>query len=239
MRILGLDTSGKTASVAIMDTEKQVLLGEHTVYTNRTHSQVIMPMCKNLLNDCNLTLKEIDCLAVAVGPGSYTGLRIGIAAVQGMAMVNNTPCVGVSTLEALAARYDTFAYTLAIMHARADLFYYEIYRHSHSRCESQISDLLSIDQLASTEEIAERLSHYHDDEIVLVGDGVNEFLTQYYHNCDVKHIKFQHAPYNLRLQQSAAGVCQCASRRRLLGTAADLTASYLQAVQIQKKKTDK
>ena len=87
LRILGLDTSGKTASAAILDTESGILLGEHTIYTSRTHSQVILPLCKNLLEECRMTPADVDCYAVAVGPGSYTGLRIGIAAVQGMAMV--------------------------------------------------------------------------------------------------------------------------------------------------------
>ena len=70
MRILGIDTSGKTASVAILDTEKKILLGEHSIYTARTHSQVIMPMCKNLLSECNMTVQNIDGFAVSVGPGS-------------------------------------------------------------------------------------------------------------------------------------------------------------------------
>lgn len=225
MRILGLDTSGKTASVAILDTEKKILLGEHTIYTNRTHSQVIMPMCKQLLQDCNLTLEEIDMLSVSVGPGSYTGLRIGIAAVQGMAMVKKMPCAGVSTLEAMACRILNFPAVLSVMHARQNLFYAALFR-TETACERIFPD-----ELLSVEEIAERIQQ--EKTVLVTGEGAEEFLRQY----PEKFLRL--APEHLRLQ-SAAGVCLCAaSYPELKNSAAALTASYLQAVQIQKKKTEK
>lgn len=136
LRILGLDTSGKTASVAVLDTESGILLGEHTIYTSRTHSQVILPLCKELLEECRMTPQDVDCYAVAVGPGSYTGLRIGIAAVQGMAMVQGTPCVGVSTLEAMASRIYGAPQILSLMHARADLFYCAWFSYIYSMSDA-------------------------------------------------------------------------------------------------------
>ncbi len=221
MRILGLDTSGKTASAAILDTESGILLGEHTVYTSRTHSQVILPLCKELLEECRLGMEDVDCLAAAVGPGSYTGLRIGIAVVQGMAMARNIPCTGVSTLEALAVRILGAEPVLAIMHARADLFYCAKFRDG---------ERLTQDAMLTAEEIAGKLL---EPSIRLTGDGGAELLRQLGEQRD--GIKLVHPVLRL---QSAAGVCMCAAGKTP-GTAEELTASYLQAVQIQKKKQER
>ncbi|MDE5792090.1 MAG: tRNA (adenosine(37)-N6)-threonylcarbamoyltransferase complex dimerization subunit type 1 TsaB [Oscillospiraceae bacterium] len=232
MRILGLDTSGKMASVAILDTEKQLLLCEHTVYTSRTHSQVIMPMCKALLSECNLTIQDINCFAVAVGPGSYTGLRIGISAVQGMAMVNHTACVGVSTLAGLASRIGNGT-VLAIMHAREDLFYYGIYCYDYNNNLTK----MPMGELASVSEIIQVITNM-TGQLIITGDGAEKFLQQLELIAKLPdNLQIILAPVVLRLQ-SAVGVCLCATHAEL-GTASDLTASYLQAVQIQKKKKDR
>ncbi len=231
MRILGLDTSGRTASAAILDTQQHVLLGEHTVYTTRTHSQVIMPMAMALLKECRMQIADVDCFAVAVGPGSYTGLRIGIAAVQGMAMVKDTPCIGVSTLESLAARVPE-ADILAVMHARSDLFYAAWFSNDGR---------MTPDKLQTVGEIAEVI-HRMTGRIMLAGDGAEEFVRQYQARPEHGNADLRVVPPILRLQ-SAAGICQVAEQycntHETLPTAADLTASYLQAVQIQKKKNEK
>lgn len=227
MRILGLDTSGKTASAAILDTESGILLGEHTIYTSRTHSQVILPLCKELLEECRMKPEEVDCYAVAVGPGSYTGLRIGIAAVQGMAMVRHTPCAGVSTLDAMASRIYGASVVCALMHARAELFYCAVFRDG---------SYVHPDALLNVSEIMEMLRHM-EESVVLVGDGAEEFMKQYTDMTNHPTDKLRIAPPMLRLQ-SAAGVCTCAAYKEKI-TAQKLAASYLQAVQVQKKKTDK
>ncbi|MBE6850755.1 MAG: tRNA (adenosine(37)-N6)-threonylcarbamoyltransferase complex dimerization subunit type 1 TsaB [Ruminococcus sp.] len=232
LRILGLDTSGKTASVAILDTEQGILLGEHTIYTSRTHSQVILPLCKQLLEECRMTPQDVDCYAVAVGPGSYTGLRIGIAAVQGMAMVHDTPCVGVSTLEAMASRIYGAPQILSLMHARADLFYcgWFSYRYSMSDAPHGVERMIP-DELQTVSEIAEVVQRM-EEPVILVGDGAEEFMKQYTAISNYPTDNLHIAPPMLRLQ-SAAGVCTCAAWKDKI-TAQELTASYLQAVQVQK-----
>lgn len=236
MRILGLDTSGKTASAAILDTESGILLGEHTIYTTRTHSQVILPLCKELLEECRMKPEDVDCYAVAVGPGSYTGLRIGIAAVQGMAMVHNTPCVGISTLEAMASRIYGAPQILSLMHARADIFYcgWFSYRYSMTDAPHGVERMIP-DELQTVSEIAEVVQRM-EDPVILVGDGAEEFLKQFTAVSNYPTDRLHIAPPMLRLQ-SAAGVCYCAAWKNP-GAAQELTASYLQAVQVQKK-TDK
>ncbi|MDE6595170.1 MAG: tRNA (adenosine(37)-N6)-threonylcarbamoyltransferase complex dimerization subunit type 1 TsaB, partial [Oscillospiraceae bacterium] len=97
MIILGIDTSGKIASVALaasaaLTTEEKVL-SQTTVYTKLTHSQVILPICRDVLKNAGLELSDVDGIAVSAGPGSYTGLRIGIAAVKAMCFALDKPCV--------------------------------------------------------------------------------------------------------------------------------------------------
>lgn len=214
LRILGLDTSGKTAAAAILDTAQGLLLAEHTVSTSRTHSQVILPMCKVLLEECGMTAADVDCYAVAVGPGSYTGLRIGIAAVQGMAMVRNTPCVGVSTLEGFAARLPYAPLVLSVMHAREQFYYAAAYRQQGVVRECILPDGLY--EATALEEIVRQRP-------VVTGEGAAKLAEAY----DITL-----SPPMLRMQ-SAAAVCSVAAEKTP-DTPAALTASYLQMVQIQK-----
>ena len=100
MNILAMDTSAKTTSVSISADEQ--ILAEFSVVTRRTHSQTLMPMLEAAALSCDMPLESIDLYAVSNGPGSFTGLRIGIGAVKGLAMGAQKPCIGISTLEALA-----------------------------------------------------------------------------------------------------------------------------------------
>ena len=241
LRILGLDTSGKVASCAILDTEAGILLGERSVYTTRTHSQTMLPMCISLLGECGMTEADVDCYAVSVGPGSYTGIRIGLAAVQGMAMVRDVPCIGVSTLEAMASRIFPARHILSVMHARSDLFYsawfsYQIYMDYDPRhLERQTPD-----ELHTASEIMEMIGRIGEG-IVLTGDGAEELLRLYRESHESAAL-LRPVPPMLRLQ-SAAGVCQCAAQfadtHTELPHAADLTASYLQAVNISRRKSER
>ena len=100
MKILAFETSAKAGSVALM--EDGVLLGQQYTNTGLTHSQTVMVMAQQLLENCALTPKDVEAVAVAAGPGSFTGVRIGVAAAKGFAWGGEIPCYGVSTLEAMA-----------------------------------------------------------------------------------------------------------------------------------------
>lgn len=123
LKILAIDTSGKVASVAVTDGEK--LLWEKSVYTKLTHSQVILPMVKQALEETGLTYPDLDCAAIAKGPGSYTGLRIGVAAVKGMCFgCESLKSAGVSTLLSLA--YNCIGFEgriISVMRARPKIVY--------------------------------------------------------------------------------------------------------------------
>ena len=100
MRILAFESSAKAASVALI--QDGVLLTEHFQNNGKTHSATLMPMAKQVLEDCGITAADLDAVAVAKGPGSFTGVRIGVAAAKGLAWGAEKPVCGVSTLEGMA-----------------------------------------------------------------------------------------------------------------------------------------
>lgn len=103
MKILSVDTSATAASVALSEEGK--LIGETFINTSLTHSQTLIPMVEQLLNNTKTEISDIDAIAVNAGPGSFTGVRIGVAAVKGLVFANNIPCVSVSTLESMAYNF--------------------------------------------------------------------------------------------------------------------------------------
>ena len=149
MTILGIDTCDKTAAAAIMRDGE--VLAEAAFMTGRTHSQVILPLAKRCLSDAGLTLNDMDAFAAITGPGSYTGLRIGISAVQGICYALGKPCIGVSALEALAANVPVMPQTtvFTIMHARQDLYYFAEYANDKTITEPCIMNSSDITRYMS------------------------------------------------------------------------------------------
>ena len=226
MLLLGIDTSGKTASAALFDTDSEVFLAESTLYTQKTHSQVIMPMVKDILEQTGKTVNDIGAVAVADGPGSYTGLRIGVAAVKAMGFALGCKCCGVSTLEGLA--YNNVAYKgtiCSVMKARGELVYTCSYKSDGYALEP-ICD----EQIISRDELAQFLA-FNGTEALLCGDGAADFFTDY------RSPMLNIAPPMGRLQ-NANGVCLSAMSKELV-SADELEVSYLQKVKAEKDLQDK
>ena len=122
MLILAFETSAKAASVALLEGDK--LLSESYQNTGMTHSQTLMVMAEDMLKQCGKTAKDVDAVAVAEGPGSFTGVRIGVAAAKGFAWGREIPCYGVSTLEAMAESLGIYeGHICACMDARRSQVY--------------------------------------------------------------------------------------------------------------------
>ena len=164
MLILALESSALTASVAICDGER--LLGEYTVNNGNTHSETLLPMAEALLRDLRISISEIDLFAVSVGPGSFTGIRIGVSTLKGLAFGTKKPCVGVSTLEAMAYNlYIPNGLICPVMNARRKQVYTALFRESNGKIER-----LMPDSAISIEELDQILATYHEP-VYLVGDG--------------------------------------------------------------------
>lgn len=195
MNILAVESSATAASVALL-TEQRVI-GQYYIHTKLTHSQTLVPMLGALLNTTGTSWENIEILAVATGPGSFTGIRIGVSTIKGIAFSQNLPCVGVSTLEAMASPLSHMeGKTLCcVMDARCKQVYNAIFRVEAGKIVRVCDDrALAIDDLR------EELCARHSD-IVLVGDGAELcFISM---EQQVPTIAL--APIHLRIQ-SAVGV---------------------------------
>ena len=162
--ILALDTSSIVCTVAIMDDDR--LIGEQIINHKMTHSQKLMPAIDMLLKSCEVSMKDIDLIAVAEGPGSFTGLRIGVATAKGLAHTMNIPVIGVSTLDALAMNVP-FANGLVcpLLDARRDQVYTAVYKWDHG-----ILEVIEKPMAISIDELIEKLLP-RPEKIVFIGDG--------------------------------------------------------------------
>ena len=166
MRILAIDSSATAASAALVEDGK--VMGEFYINTRLTHSQTLMPMIDDVLKCTRTELSGVDLFAVSAGPGSFTGIRIGVASIKGLAMAQEKPCVGVSTLEAMAFNLEHLEGTVcAVMDARCQQVYNAIFSVQCGRLER-----ITPDRALSIEELAKECENY-TKPLFLVGDGAN------------------------------------------------------------------
>ncbi len=164
MKILSVDSSAKTASVAV--TEGTTLLSECFVNAGLTHSRTLMPMVDNALSQADLKIENIDAICVNAGPGSFTGIRIGVAAVKGLALATDKLCSGVSTLESIAYNFiDEDAIICSAMDARCNQVYAALFNVENG-IVSRICDDYAVPICELAEEIAKL-----GKTVILAGDG--------------------------------------------------------------------
>lgn len=195
MKLLSIECSASPVSCAIIDDGK--IKASSFVNAKLTHSQTLMQMIINTLDNSATKLCDIDQIAVAVGPGSFTGLRIGISAVKGLAAPTNIPCVPVSTLDGMAEGFgDRDCIVCAVMDARCNQFYNALFEIK----DGNITRLCEDRALLADELKTEISSISPDKQIIICGDGADLF---YKCVCEFENIKI--APENLKFQ-NAAGV---------------------------------
>lgn len=230
MKILAFESSAKAAGVALC--EDEFLIAQSYQNNGLTHSTTLLPMAEDLLRNCGVSLKDVDCLAVSAGPGSFTGLRIGISTVKGLCWGAEKPCAGVSTLEAMAwnlAHLD--GVICCAMDARRHQVYNALFRAREGTLER-----LTPDRAISLEELAQERKSFDGPQIV-VGDG-SELC---YNDASARGQQLKLAPPHLRYQ-SAWGVARAAleqARQGKLVSGADLTANYLRLSQAERERLAK
>lgn len=224
LRILALETSAQSASCAVV--EDDTVLAKSVQCTGLTHSRTLLPMVDAMLKNAEITLESIDRYAVAAGPGSFTGLRIGVSALKGLAWVMDKPCIGVSTLRAMAqnlAHLDG-ALLVCTMDARRSQVYNALFEARHGAVER-----LTPDRAIGLDELAEELKNDKREKLVL-GDGALltwNYLTQQGVICVL-------APAALRYQD-AVGVALAAAECEPC-TAQELSIHYLRVSQAERER---
>ena len=226
MLILAFESSAKAASVALL--REGALVSQYSQCSGLTHSRTLLPMAEDLLKNTETKLSEVDLFAVAHGPGSFTGVRIGVSTVKGLAWACDKPCVGVSTLEAMAWHgLSAGGLICPVMDARRQQVYNALFE-----IRDGAPRRLCKDQALSLEELAGELKAL-DRPAFLVGDGTE--LTELYLNA--AGIPCRMAPENLRWQ-SAWGVAM-AARDKKSGSADDLLPVYLRLSQAERERQER
>lgn len=194
MKILALDSSGIVASVAVI--EDDILLAEYTVNYKKTHSQTLLPMLDEVVKMTELDLETIDAIAVAAGPGSFTGLRIGSATAKGLGLALKKPLIAVPTVDALAYNlYDVSGLICPIMDARRSQVYTGIYRFEEHK-------LVAVKQqwASPMTELIEELNKL-GEPVTFLGDGVPVFRSMIEEKLQVS---YSFAPAHVNKQRAAA-----------------------------------
>ncbi len=210
MRILALDSSAVSASCAVTDNGK--LIAQSFLNIGLTHSQTLMPMVESTLKGAGVAIDDLDLIAVSAGPGSFTGVRIGVATVKGLAFTNNIKCSGVSTLAAIALTAQiNNGVVCAVMDARCQQVYNALFRFENGKpirlCEDRAISIAELEK-----ELAEM-----NETVVLAGDGAVICKNS------MTYDKLILAPENVRMQ-SAYGVAAAAE---------NMTEAYTEAKELQ------
>ena len=163
MKILAVDTSSKICSVAVLE-DDNVILEKHTS-DEKTHSQNLMPLIDELFKETKLCLNDINLLTCCQGPGSFTGIRIGIATIKAFSDAKNIPVVGVTSLESLAYNINQTGLVVSLIDAKNNNVYYSLHSFD-GKIYKQIGDYKS----DNIQNILDSLSIY-DDSLIFVGDG--------------------------------------------------------------------
>lgn len=223
MIILGLDCSSKQSSVCIMKDDKIIYTAVQA--TNVTHSQNLLQMVQGALTVCSLATEDIDLYAVTDGPGSFTGIRIGLAAVKGMAAASNTPCIGVSSLKAMAESVSLPGIVISAFDARRNQVY---------ACATENGNVLIDDFCRDVHTLDEFVKNSRKD-IFFVGDGKSLCYNVYGEYPCVK-------PCAIDMPCIAAGACRMARKQyRVSGGQSQfrLTPSYLRLSQAERELKEK
>ncbi len=227
MKILAIDTTASPVSAAL--TDDGFLCGEYFLNIKTTHSQTLMPLIDALLKGTNTKLEEIDLFAVNSGPGSFTGVRIGVSTVKGMTLPLSKPCAAVSTLEAMAVQLPySEGIVCSVMDARCSQVYNAMFRLG-----GEYPERITPDRAVSIEVLGEELKDYSDRTVYLVGDGAEIC----YRALSEQHENLRLVPMNLRYQH-AYGTAAAARRLAEKGSVCssdELAPGYLRLPQAERE----
>ena len=215
--LLSIDASAVTASVALTDND--CVIKSEFVNAGLTHSETLLPMVKRVMEGHSFS--ELDAIAVTAGPGSFTGVRIGIATVKGIAFNDNIPCISISTLEAIAHNFvDENCIVCAVMDARRMQFYNALFKVENGKVQR-----LCDDRAISIEDLRKELSAL--DNVVIAGDGARLCFD----NINLDNVKIADDD---KIYQNAVGVSLCSNGKPTV-SAKELMPIYLRLSQAERE----
>lgn len=238
MKIIALDSSGLVASVAVV--EDSTLIGEYNIQYKKTHSQTLLPMLDELKKMIELDLESVDAIAIASGPGSFTGLRIGSATAKGLGLAMKKPIIEIPTLDGLACNmYGTDKIVCPIMDARRNQVYtgvYEFVKEEKSPISYQLK-VLKAQCAISIEEIA-AVCNDIGREVIFLGDGVPVFEQKLQ---ELLQVPYGFAPAHMNRQRASsfALLAETYYKEGKWVEAKDHAPDYLRLSQAEREKQEK
>ena len=230
MKILAFDGTAKAASVALCEDGR--ILASYTVDNGLTQSELLLPMAESVLKSLKLEFSDVDAFATSVGPGSFTGVRIGVSLIKGLAFGRKTPCIAVSTIEALAENLAPLKGILVpSMDARRNQVYNALFRS-----DGESVTRLCEDRAISLDDLAEELREF-DEPIYLSGDGYGVASAA----LKKAGIAIHETPI-LLINESAASVAAVAERKYARGefvTDEELSPTYLRLPQAERERLER
>ena len=227
MKILAIDSTAKICTAAVCEDDKLLLVKQKNA--GMTHSEMLLPMIESILCELGLEVSELDAFALSEGPGSFTGVRIGAATRKGLAFGREKPCIGVSSLEALAYNLiGECGIVASAMDARRSQVYTAIFRVNNGEIER-----LSEDMPISIDELCDMLGKYEGEKIFLSGDGAHLVSARLGERAEFDE---------KRAGQNAYSVALCAYRAYKAGkctTDSELRPTYLRLAQAERERLEK
>ena len=234
MKILALDSSGLVASVAVLEDDN--CIAEYTINYKKTHSQTLLPMLDEVSRMIELDLNSIDAIAVAAGPGSFTGLRIGSATAKGLGMALNKPLIGIPTVDGLAFNlYGTDKVVCPLMDARRNQTYTGLYEFARIEERYQLT-VLKEQCAVALDEIIDCINEL-GREVIFLGDGVPVFQAQLKEKVKVT---FSFAPPSCNRQRAAAvgSLAFSYAKAERMESAASHMPEYLRLSQAERERNE-
>lgn len=231
MKIIALDSSGLVASVALL--EDDTLVAEYTTNFKKTHSQTLLPMLDEIVKMTEWNAAEVDAIAVAGGPGSFTGLRIGSATAKGLGLAWKKPVISVPTVDALAYNlYGTESYICPLMDARRNQVYTGVYTFENQRFK-----VVKEQCAVAIDEIVQELNAY-GKPVIFLGDGVPVHKDMVK---DIMKVEYSFAPVHLSRQRAGAvgALAMEYYKAGKIQTAAEHAPEYLRMSQAERERMER
>ena len=236
MKILALDSSGLVASVAVVENDN--LIAEYTINYKKTHSQTLVPMLDEIRNMIELDMESVDAIAVAAGPGSFTGLRIGSATAKGLGLALKKPIIAVPTVDALAYNlYGSERIICPLMDARRNQVYTGLYEFVREQQNTVYEMKHLVEQCAvDIHEIADKINEL-GKEVIFLGDGVLVFAEIL---ADIIKVPYSFAPACCNRQRAAcvATLGEVFYKKDRIQTAAEHAPEYLRLSQAERERAE-
>ncbi len=220
MRVLAVDTSTMMSSISILEDDK--IIADSSINQEETHSEMLVPLIKRMLDDLKIKANDIDLFAIAKGPGSFTGLRIGMTSLKAMAQALDKPIIGVSTLKGMAYSIMNDGYVLAIIDARGKRYFAGLYKWNNDQLEMQFEEIIE------ENELEKRIQEI--DKITIVGESISKLPNIIK---EFSNVRLSHPGLNNGISRNIAVLAKEKYEKGEIDNTFDITPNYLRKSQAE------